>query len=67
MYLFAAFCKLNSTYIRRVSSTSHMASLQMKAGLTLMTNLGLFSNLITIPVPTQWCGFGFVLWEQNFF
>ena len=39
----------------------------MKAGLTLMTNLGLFANLITIPVPIQWCGFGFVLWEQNFF
>ena len=35
----------------------HIATLQMKAGITLMTNLGqvcLLSNLITAPI--QWCG-----------
>ena len=44
--------------IRRVPSTWHIATLQMKAGITLITNLGqvcLFSNLITIPV--QCCEF----------
>ena len=42
----------------RVSSTLHITTLHLKAGLTLTTNLyqaSPFSNLITTPV--HWCGF----------
>ena len=56
--LFAAFSDLNSTLIRRVPPAWHIATLQVKAGLTLMMNLNqvcLFFNLIT--APTQWCEF----------
>ena len=56
--LFAAFSDLNSTLIRRVPPAWHIATLQVKAGLTLMMNLNqvcLFFNLITAPI--QWCEF----------
>ena len=49
--LFAASSNLNSTEIRKVSSTRHVAKLEPKAVLTLMTNLGQachFSYLITL-------------------
>ena len=47
----------------------NVATLQLKAGLKLITNLGqvcLFSNLITTQLFSDGVGFEFVSWEHLF-